>query len=457
MEPSAHVCRYSSTLKPGAWHPMGQEEEREWARVTVCRICGRVRVPRRAPRPERIEQRAIRPLPPPASARAGQLVANELARRGGLAKSSNFPAGGLLGTLSRRGIAPSLAEQWINNFVLAGWIEVTWILRGERRALKSILVSKRAELEEFAHPGAAEAWTQAIDSALEQIRGLSHPVARDVEQILQDPATNRLPLATIRALAAVAIHAERGDTLAARVFSARYLGDSKALSRCRSRLVRLLGPLEELGIREGGSITLLGGTGVLDVAGGAVSVKSFGPFLGLSRDTLDTLRSIDLPSGGLFIVENQAVFEACCRSEVEAVDDHLIVWSAGYPGRAARSLVEAVARVGGRITVWADLDLDGIRIARLVHEWSGGSCETYKMAPEDLKGAPTSIPLSTRAVAKIASDLSEKPSGWLHETLETMLSTRRWVEQEAFLGSAGTPGGQPLGQKGEHLNPTASG
>ena len=98
----------------------------------------------------------------------------------------------------------------------------------------------------------------------------------------------------LRALAAIAVHAESGDVLASRIFAARYLGDSKALGRLRAPLERLLGPLDALGIRDGGSATFLGGSGCVFAAGGV---------------------TIEAPAQGVVLVENFAVFEACCWGE----------------------------------------------------------------------------------------------------------------------------------------------
>src|SRR5262249_22501371 len=150
----------------------------------------------------------------------------------------------------------------------------------------------------------------------------------------------------------LAMHADSGEVLAERVFSVRHLGGSKALAAVRGRLERLAGPLAEIGIREGAGVTLLGGNGVLRAAGGEVCLRAFAPFLGLAREALENLRGIDFPAGGLFAVENLAAFEACCRGEVEAARGALITWSAGYPGRAIRRLVELAGHAGAPLRIW---------------------------------------------------------------------------------------------------------
>ena len=234
---------------------------------------------------------------------------------------------------------------------------------------------------------------------------------------------------------AVAAHVEAGDLLAERVFSARHLGDSKALNRVRSQLERLLGPLASLGIREGAAITLAGGYGRLPVGDQDINLQRVLPFIGLARESWLALESIDFPPKGLVVVENLATFEACCRQEVSALKDTMIVWSSGYPGRNVRAVVEAAVSAQARIRIWADLDLDGIRIARLISTWAFGRAEPVYMSPDDVANAQITRPLGRRARLAVEADLSEHPKAFLSETLRAILQHDAWVEQETFLGN----------------------
>ena len=132
-------------------------------------------------------------------------------------------------------------------------------------------------------------------------------------------------------------------------------------------------------------------------------------------------------------MENLAVFEACCRGEVEAARGALIAWSAGYPGRAFRRLVELAATAGAPLRIWADLDLDGVRIARLIASWSASEAEFHRMDPRDLADAPQRHGLTPRSLAAIRRDLAERPEAPLADTLRALLEGGGWVEQEAFL------------------------
>jgi hypothetical protein len=199
-------------------------------------------------------------------------------------------------------------------------------------------------------------------------------------------------------------------------------------------LERLVGPLESLGIREGAPLVLVGGKGIIRLKDGEVDLARVGPFIGLSRETVLSCTSISFPRGGLLAVENLTAFEGCCLGEVPRTDDALFVWTAGYPGRGVRAVLVQARKSAAAVRVWADLDLDGIRIARLIRSWSPEYFAPFRMAPEDFMNAPSMRPLSSRSLAAIHADLKEHPSEPLAETLRILADRRSWVEQEVFLG-----------------------
>jgi hypothetical protein len=340
---------------------------------------------------------------------------------------------GVLSELGRRGIPASLAEEWIERFLRADWLTAVWRLDGAP-LLASVSLRQPAALRELARPGEEARRREALREARERVSGLSHPKAVEISALLAGPEAENFPAPLLQALAALAAHAESGEVLAERVFSVRHLGGSKVLAALRTRLERLAGPLAEIGIREGASVTLLGGDGILRVADGEIGLRAFAPFVGLAREAVESLREIGFPAGGLFVVENLTVFEACCRGEVEAARGALIAWSAGYPGRAFRRLVELAGRAGAPLRIWADLDLDGVRIARLIASWSASEASFHRMSPEDLEAAPRHHELAARSLAAIRRDLEERPGALLAETLRALAGSGRWVEQEAFLG-----------------------
>jgi hypothetical protein len=429
-----HVCRYAGRLVWSDWTRADGLAERLGRRVPVCAICGSER-PARRPRPPELRQvRADKPAAPPLADPAGRAVAGSLLLRACLAEDpAAVPVRGLLGEMARRGLPGSLAEEWIERFLRAGWLAATWRLGGGSPRLAAVEVLALEALREFVAPGAEEQRRLALAAARARVAGLSHPKAREIAALLEEAGARDFPPVLLTALAALAVHTEAGDVLAERVFAARYLGDSKALAALRNRIERGVGPLAEIGIREGAAVTLLGGRGLLRLSGGEVDLAAFAPFLGLAREVLERLEAIAFPPAGLLVVENLTAFEACCRGEVEDAGGCLVVWSGGYPGRAVRCLVERAAAARVPVRVWADLDLDGVRIARLVLSWAGSAAAACRMSPGDLAAAPARRPLSPRAAAAIRSDLEERPGAPLAETLRALLAAGRWVEQEVFL------------------------
>jgi uncharacterized protein DUF2399 len=446
-EEAGHACRYVERLVWSPWRPsgrigsLGEMEppgalvERVARRVPVCVVCGHER-PARRPRPVvRREMRAEIPEAPPLVDADGRAVAAVLARARGASTGPAdrpVPIAGLLGDLARRDIPASLAEEWIERYLRAGWLTATWRLGGMPQLAWVVLLQPEA-LAELAWPGAEGRRRAALDAARERTAPLAHPKAREIAALLASPEAESFPPVLAEALAALAVHAEAGEPLAERVFAARYLGGSKALAPLRERLERLVGPLAGIGIREGASVTLLGGAGTLHLARGELDLVACSPFVGLARETVESLQGIAFPAAGLFAVENFAAFEACCRGEVAAARGALVAWSAGYPGRALRRLVELAGERGAPLTVWADLDLDGVRIARLLAGGSPAGATFFRMAPADVAAAPRRHPLSARSIAAIRRDLAERPEAPLVETLQALLDAGSWVEQEAFL------------------------
>jgi len=324
-------------------------------------------------------------------------------------------------------------DSWIERLLHAGCLSIRARRKGTRWEPTHLDVCRPEHLEELLAPGGRAQRMATLTEARGATAKLTHPVATEVIRILADPSAELLDPRVVRALAAVAIHAESGEVLSANVFSAHYLGSAKELRRVRGRLERLLGDLSALGIREGAAILLLGGSGSLSRADAPpLDLRHWRPFVAVARETVPTL-TITFPPEGVLVVENLAVFEACCRGEVRVVGDWLFVWSAGYPGRAVRAVVERAHTATTPVRVWADLDLDGVRIARLVHSWAPDEFQPFRMTPEDLVTTTTSQALVSRAVARIDADLAANPSMPLAATLRAIRDLGRWVEQEAQL------------------------
>jgi len=422
-----HECRWKDHLVWGEWIPEPPLRRREARRVPVCPECGAERAARRPRWVERMHVEAARPGARPAAEPDVRRLAALIVRRA----PERGDAIGARGLLSQSGLPASRAEECLDGLLFAGWTAHEYRVRGSARRLERVHVRDSAALEEFSDPGGLEARRRAREDALVALKGLTHPVAEEALRVLAAPAAEAWEPDFVRALAAVAMHAAAGDVLAERAFSAAQLGDSKALPRLRARIERLLGPLASLGLREGAALSFVGGLGRLVTAGGVFDLAQLVPFVGLSRETIVSGLDASFPPEGLLLAENLAPFEACARGEVAGARGAMVVWSGGYPGRAEGALVEAAARAGASVRVWADLDLDGVRIARLVAAWAPAAF--FRMSPDDVADARVGRRLTPGQAQRIEADLASHPDAPLADTLRAILHRGEWIEQETWL------------------------
>lgn len=435
-----HVCRFVRQLRWRPWRDIGQRREREGVSVQRCQLCAAERATRRPLRAIRLEVETGIAQPTPLREPNGCAVAKLLLRK---SHGAERLTGRGIYSRSASSFPESLIDQWLERFLEAGWVRLDYKVQGSKRTLFFVYLRNPVALEEFAEPGRRIACAVALDAARQRVAALDHPIGSEVAQLLSGERADRMPPALVIALASVAEHISMGDVLAERVFATRYLGHSKALAPLRRRIEHFLGPLEALGIREGAAITLVGGSGKIVIGWQSLDLRCFVPFFGLAREQLTGDLQLQFPPEGLFIVENLAVFEACCRGEVAAANASFIVWSAGYPGRAVRRLVEEAVEARVRVRAWADLDLDGIRIARLLASWApSGYLEPYRMEASDVLSAPIRQQLSRRARVQIAANLAAHPEALLAPTLRAIGDSEHWVEQECFLGQPALHSGQ---------------
>ncbi len=429
-DPPEHECRYRDRVVWSGWARSGTSQERTARRIPACETCGDEQPARRPRVPFLVERESAVASRLALLDDAGRVIADVLLSRA--AGRTDLQARGLFGRLSARGVTGSVAEPWLERLMEAGLVRLRFRVTEPRR-LDAVVVRDANTLEELAHPGARSARATAVADALRSLESVDHPIAEEARRALGEKEPDLSP-ELARALAAVALHAAAGDVLAERVFSARYLGSSKALARLRSQLEARLGPLGSLGIREGGSVVLVGGAGRAILPGAVLDLTALGPYVGLSRESALALERLECRQAGLVAVENLTVFEACCRGEVPEVAGAAFVWTAGYPGRGTRGIVEAAVRAGATIRAWCDLDLDGVRIARMIAGWSP-RCEFFRMSSADVALARRRLPLTDRARVAIERELRDAADRELADTLRAMLDASGWVEQEVFLGS----------------------
>jgi DNA-binding transcriptional ArsR family regulator len=438
-----HECSFRARIEWGPWHDEVGLRVREARRIPRCAACGTSQ-PARRPRPTVLKEeessgRAPLPLPTSEMRRiAGRLATGSRAADG-------TQKAGFRGLGSALDMPGSAVEEHLVTLMRAGLVRLCWRVSGTRLSLESITVRLADLLEEVAEPGLREQRQAALAEAASILPTLLHPVAADLQGQLAETEGKRLDPEVIRAAVAVVVHAETGEVFARRVFSAQRLGGSKVLDRLKIPVERLVGPLEDLGIRDGGAVSLVGGRGLLIFEDGALETQLLRPYLGLPRDIIGRLAGVEVPPAGVLVVENLAVFEACCLGEVLEAENSFVIWSAGFPGRLVRRLVKLAAGKSSAVRVWTDLDLAGVRIARILCEAAGHSAAPWRMEPSDLIGSPVRQPLTKAARAAIRRELELRPDALMAPTLRAMLDLGEWGEQEVQLSGHSSAASRPVG------------
>jgi hypothetical protein len=159
-----------------------------------------------------------------------------------------------------------------------------------------------------------------------------------------------------------------------RRFSARLLGDSKAIERQLGRLAGLLRRNPEweapdddrdlfrvLGLEKFPQPLLLKGPLSIRVQGRVLDITGVTPYAGLSPDAVDSVEATG-PVPYLLTIENLASFQRHAR---EILDQAVVIYTAGFPGP---DLVRVLQRLGRALPTecpflhWGDRDIGGLRI-----------------------------------------------------------------------------------------------
>jgi hypothetical protein len=297
--------------------------------------------------------------------------------------------------------------------------------------LHSIRILDRPSLEEIAQPGRLAHRAATLAEARDSLQNLRNAQAISIREHVTSDNASQLDERIIKALAGLACLLETGDVIPARVFSARVLENSKALSVIRQRLEKITGPLDRLGIRDWGGLVLMAGSGSLCLQRAEIRLDNL-RCVGVASEDIQNFRALELPSAGMLVIENLTAFQACLEYATKSAAP-LLLWSGGFPNRGVQQLLGEATRQRARIRVWCDLDLSGVRIARLMHEITSGAAEPVLMGPEIVQESKVACPLSAENTATLRRDMEQHPHAILADTLRAILDRREWVEQETLL------------------------
>ena len=180
-----------------------------------------------------------------------------------LKEAELHPVQGLYGALGKKRLTQSQIDEELEILMRAGYIRIRYSYSGPSNHIVGTHILDEDGLKEFIDPGLESERNKEIQNVEKILSKLKNPIADDVSSLIHSKAVDSFSPELIRVLSSIAQHFETGDVLAERVFSARYLGDSKTLNRNRGRIAQLLGPISDLRLREMSALTFLGGQGTI--------------------------------------------------------------------------------------------------------------------------------------------------------------------------------------------------
>jgi hypothetical protein len=294
-------------------------------------------------------------------------------------------------------------------------------------------------------------WVRDVLEAVEQ-RGRA-----SVNLLPQDPALRELLLRALSGLI------DKGDAvLPMRLFSKRYLGDSKAFERqVQGRLLGMvrkyalpcwgeLDPevladdadlLRELGIEVTHDDVAFCGPVRFRFAGHSAVVDGRAFPHGLAIDAADAgaIEVVDLPISRILTIENKANYREYVRRERQS--EELVVYLGGFasPGqrrflRRLRAFVETHGLPLPRFHHWGDLDYGGILILQHLRDTCWPEAEPWRMEPEMLDTYASLLePLDDAYREKLRRLLENDKYRWAWPLVERLLEAGGTLEQEALL------------------------
>lgn len=273
------------------------------------------------------------------------------------------------------------------------------------------------------------------------------------------PKDEEIRTACLNALSGLA---DLSDDMDERMFSLRYLGNSKAfggkVKAATARVLRLSShggveqeetdaeTLEKFGVLETGSDFHIAGPIKLLLANGMLDVNVAKGGLAISIADVKDARATTIHADTLLSVENLAVFREILRRGLP--ERVILLYSGGFYSQRKLRLIgnirDAMVNSGtnARFFHWGDIDLGGIRIFLHLKN-TIPELRPYNM---DSKTMKKYLQYADDFVHEYGAKLVRyKESGVLEfiELIEIMLKSRRRLEQEAILSVDSAPVSRP--------------
>ena len=221
-----------------------------------------------------------------------------------------------------------------------------------------------------------------------------------------------------------------------RVFSARWLQDSKAFRKERAALKKFLaipGGFERIGLVQHTPVVLSWGAWRATFMDYIIDGRAAFTFTSTPADTIAYLQGMQVAADSLLIVENRSPFEFLVHPRRRQANT-LYMDGAGFPGHAERELVARWLRAKPTLPwfVWTDFDIGGVSIQRHWHDWARQEQlplpRPYRWTREDLSDCHVlGVPLN--------NEQREKLERMNHPLAQLLCECGYTMEQEAVLSA----------------------
>jgi len=236
--------------------------------------------------------------------------------------------------------------------------------------------------------------------------------------------------------------------LSERIFSIRYLGNSKLFAgKNRSALISLVRRrfadpdlsdediLAELGIVRTSNELLIAGPLTLSIDEIATDLTplTFGVVIDTSQ--INRIRFVSLHADTILLIENKTNFHELVRKGLSK--DIILIYLGGFPGPGKRQLLTLLSqqmRTTTQLYHWGDIDLGGFRIHRILKETIFPNIRPLFMDENTLLAyrhmADTLHPSYVKRLEKLLADVRYDE---FHPVIQTMFAHNLRLEQEALL------------------------
>lgn len=273
-------------------------------------------------------------------------------------------------------------------------------------------------------------------------------LVKQVEDKRSVPAIIDFPNRELLFKALVGLEDNQNTEIYERVFSKKYLGNSKAFEKeIRSRVVsvvkrHLTDDFEEdadvlgmFGIVKTTNDLLLKGELIIEVDGKVIDLSGFKYGLGLDDRTLSDCRIVTVGFNHLLSIENKANFNDTCLMAGHT----LYIFSSGFYSPIKISFLKKIRefvqerQIPLSFSHWGDLDFGGFMIFNHI-KGNIPELKPYKMNIESfIEGLDYAEAMTSKQKANLRNLVAKETFNEFHPLINKMLEESKVLEQEALL------------------------